>query len=412
MVGIDAPRHALDADHGLLQQDQFRAQVHVELGGDLEQLGQQAAHRHFGRRAAQHGLADGAQGLGEAVDVLVRRHVAGLEMDLGDALVVAAQEAPQHFGQIAPLFRLQPADNAEIDGNQLVRRLDEQVTFVQVGVEDAVVERLGQEGANEIVGQGQLVDAGQVQRLGARQRHGVDPARHQDAPRHIVPMHLGRAHPRFGIDDLADLVGRRSLKTQVEFQQQRPRHGLDESFGLQALGDRRQRGDDLRRQAQHGDVGGDHFLDMRAQDLDGDLVAVLQRGAMGLGDRGGPQHLAEVQEQLGHRLAQRLGDLGFRHGLRKRCQLVLEMAQVLGELRAEDIAARRQDLAQLDEGWPHGLKRLGVALAGTQTGLLGDQATRDIGKEARHRRQKAGNLFRDKGVVAHQDPTGPHHAYP
>ena len=42
MIGLQPARHPLDRDHGLLQQDQFGPQPHVEQGGDLEQLAQQA----------------------------------------------------------------------------------------------------------------------------------------------------------------------------------------------------------------------------------------------------------------------------------------------------------------------------------------------------------------------------------
>ena len=94
VVGVQAARHALDRDHGLLQQDQLGPQMHVEQGGDLEQLAQQPAHRHLGRRPADHRLADRAQGLGEGLDRMVRRHVAGLEMDPGDAADSRASGSP------------------------------------------------------------------------------------------------------------------------------------------------------------------------------------------------------------------------------------------------------------------------------------------------------------------------------
>ena len=43
-------------------------------------------------------------------------HVAGLEMHLGDAAIVARDEAEQDFGEEAPLLRPEPAHDAEIDG--------------------------------------------------------------------------------------------------------------------------------------------------------------------------------------------------------------------------------------------------------------------------------------------------------
>ena len=69
-------------------------------------------------------------------------HIAGVEVHPGDAVVVALQEAVEDLGQLAPLGRAQPADDAEVHRGQHGGRGDEQVPLVQVGVEDAVVERL------------------------------------------------------------------------------------------------------------------------------------------------------------------------------------------------------------------------------------------------------------------------------
>ena len=82
---IERARHAFDHHHGLLQHDQFRPRLHVEQLGHLEQQRQQLGHGDgFGRLAVDR-LADGADRLGEGRDVVMARHVAGLEMHLGDA---------------------------------------------------------------------------------------------------------------------------------------------------------------------------------------------------------------------------------------------------------------------------------------------------------------------------------------
>ena len=64
---------------------QFRPRLHVEQVGDLEQQGQQLGHRDLVCRPVEDRLADGPEGLREIVDAMTRRHVAGLEMHLGDA---------------------------------------------------------------------------------------------------------------------------------------------------------------------------------------------------------------------------------------------------------------------------------------------------------------------------------------
>ena len=91
---------------------------HVEQAGDLEQQRQQLRHRDLVGGAVVDRLADGADRLGEILDRVVRRHVARLEMHLGDAAIVAGDEAEQDFGEEAPLLRRQPAHDAEIDGDE------------------------------------------------------------------------------------------------------------------------------------------------------------------------------------------------------------------------------------------------------------------------------------------------------
>ena len=68
---IERARHALDHDHGLLQQDQFGPRLHVEQLGDLEQQRQQLGHRDGLGRLAVDRLADGADRLGEGGDIVL-----------------------------------------------------------------------------------------------------------------------------------------------------------------------------------------------------------------------------------------------------------------------------------------------------------------------------------------------------
>ena len=97
------------------------------------------------QRLVQQRLADGAAGLGEVLDVLVGRDVAGLEMDLRHPAVVAVQEAQQHVGQIVAGGAVQPAHDPEIDRRYVAALVDEQVAGMKVGVEEAVAENLVEE---------------------------------------------------------------------------------------------------------------------------------------------------------------------------------------------------------------------------------------------------------------------------
>ncbi len=99
-----------DHHHGLLQEQQLRARAHVEQAGDLEQQHQELRHRDVFGGAVVDRLADGADRLREALDRMLRRHVAGLEMHLGRALIIAGDEAVagSRRGSGAPCGRAGP----------------------------------------------------------------------------------------------------------------------------------------------------------------------------------------------------------------------------------------------------------------------------------------------------------------
>ena len=67
-------------------------------------------------------------------------------MHLGGALIVAGDEAVEDFGEEAPLLRPEPAHDAEVDGDQPAVVVDEQIAGMHVGVEEAVAQRVAQEG--------------------------------------------------------------------------------------------------------------------------------------------------------------------------------------------------------------------------------------------------------------------------
>jgi hypothetical protein len=64
------------------------ASPHIEHPGDLEQQHQQLRHRDFVGGTAVDRLADGADRLREILHRVMRRHIAGFEMHLGDALII------------------------------------------------------------------------------------------------------------------------------------------------------------------------------------------------------------------------------------------------------------------------------------------------------------------------------------
>ncbi len=65
----------------------------------------------------------------------------------------------QDLGQEPPLLRAEPAHDAEIDGAEPALRIDEQVSGVHVGMEEAVAQRMPQEGLDHDPAQGDAVVA-------------------------------------------------------------------------------------------------------------------------------------------------------------------------------------------------------------------------------------------------------------
>ena len=135
-----------------MQQDQLGSSGHVEEFRDLEQQRQKLRHRDGLGRLAVDRLADGTDRLRESRDIVLARYVAGLEMHLGDALIVAHYEAVEDLGQESPLFLAEPAGNAEIYGNDSAVGFDEQVARMHVGMEEAVAQRMPEKRLNEVAG--------------------------------------------------------------------------------------------------------------------------------------------------------------------------------------------------------------------------------------------------------------------
>ena len=84
-------------------------------------------------------------------------HIASLEMDFCDPPIVPAQKAPENLRQIASLVRSNPPHNAIVDRDDGGGWTDKQVSLMQIGMENPVIEGLGQKAAHQAIGQGWAV---------------------------------------------------------------------------------------------------------------------------------------------------------------------------------------------------------------------------------------------------------------
>jgi hypothetical protein len=104
--GVELPPEALDVQQRLLQQDQLRLDHHVEAPRDLEQAQQHGAEGNVLQRLVEDRLADGAHRGFHFVDARVGRHPAGIDVQLGDAPVVAVEDGQEILGEVVLVARV------------------------------------------------------------------------------------------------------------------------------------------------------------------------------------------------------------------------------------------------------------------------------------------------------------------
>ena len=154
-------------------------------------------------------------------------------------------------------------------------------------------------------------------------------------------------------------------------------------------------------------IAADLLLDIRALYLDDHLDAVVGARSMGLSDTGcGERFLLEGRVGLVECAAQFVFDLLFDLVEAKGRHLVLEVLELLDELRRHDVRACREDLPELDEGRTEVLEHLSKArgcLAAILTeeflGVLKRDGLRLIGKKA----TQAGGPGHGRKPMARQD---------
>ncbi len=127
---------------------------------------------------------------------------------------------------------------------------------------------------------------------------------------------------------------------------------------------------------QHLEVAVDQLADTGPEQLDDHFRAVMQLRAVHLGNgRSGERFHVKTREHLTDRFAVGRIKHGDGLGRRKRRHAVLQAGQFIGDVRRQQVAARGDGLAELDEdraeflereAYPHAERRRFVALAGQQ----------------------------------------------
>ena len=144
--------------------------------------------RDLVQRPAEDRLADRAARLGEGVDRAPRRHVAGVEMHLGDAAVIAGEKAEQHVREVEAGLAVEPAHDAEIDDGDRAVGVDEHVAGMQIGMEKAVAEHLVEEGSAALRNRSSMRVPGGDQRRAVVDADARDPLERQHGAAGAPPI--------------------------------------------------------------------------------------------------------------------------------------------------------------------------------------------------------------------------------
>ncbi|MNZ34692.1 hypothetical protein D3C78_520730 [compost metagenome] len=224
---------------------------------------------------------------------------------------------------------------------------------MHVGVEEAVAKHLGEEDLHATLGEqlhvGALVGQGrQVSDLDA-----VDALHHQHFRPAPVPVHLGHVHHLRAFEVALELAGVGRLAQQVEFVVDGFFVVVDHFHRVQQARIGRNPLGATGNQEQPGQVLGDDRLETGAHHLDHHLFTALELGRVHLGNRGRGQGLdveaAKHFADLGPELLLDQGD-GFLRVERR--YPVLQQHQLVGNVFGQQVAASREQLAELDEDRP------------------------------------------------------------
>ncbi len=289
-------------------------------------------------------------------------------MQLGDAVVVAVEEREEVLGEVALVLRAQRADDAEVDGGvfRVLRVVDqhEDIARVHVGMEEVVAKHLREKNLHAVFRELLDVGPGGAQRLHVADRRAEDALLHQHLGPAVVPVDLGHVQHVRVFEVALELRRVCGLAHQVELVDDRVLVFVDDLERPQALAVFPVAVGEPGERAQHVEVALDLVLHARAQHLDDDLGAVHQLRRVHLRDRGGGERrYVEALEHIADRLVVgRLDDLDRLLG-RERRHGVLQFRQLVGDVGRQQVAARRDRLAELDEDRAEFLERQADALA-------------------------------------------------
>ncbi len=408
---VERARHAFHNNHGLLKHQKLGAGFHVEKLGHFEQQCQKLGHGNGLCRLAVDRLANGADGLREACHIMRMRNVACLEMHFGHTQIITRDEAIENFGQKAPLLLVEPPGDAKVHCDDEPLRIHEQIARMHIGMEEAVAQRMAQEGLDQRFGKLAKVETRCFKRGNIRHLDTVDPFERQHVTTGALPIHLRNAETFIALDVFGDFGKRCRFKTQIHLDAGRLLQRLDDLDGAQAAREGHMALLHPRDHVETFKIAGETLADAGTDDLDGNLLAPsvlhhLRRMHLRHGSSGNRR--IELQVKIVDLAAKRTFDSSNGISLREEVEPVLQKFKVGSHIAADNIGPRRQKLSELYIGWTelihgprHAFGALHVACARTR------QNACDLVPECRKTGQPLNRKCTDHAFAC-QNPSGPH----
>ena len=201
-----------------MQEQQLGPGTHVEKASNLEEKHEQLRHRDLFRSAVMDRLANGADRLRKAGDGMVGRHVPSFKMHFRRPIVVAGDEAEQNLRQETAFLRGKPTHDAEVHGDELTRIVNEQVSGMHVGVEEAVAQGMAEECLDHGAGQPLEIEALGRQPRVVPKRDAFNPFERKHVACGSVPIDGGHAEIRIIPGIFGHLRKRCRLEPQIHFE--------------------------------------------------------------------------------------------------------------------------------------------------------------------------------------------------
>ena len=202
---------------------QLGPRAHVEQAGHLEQQHQQLRHRDVFGSAIVDRLADGADGLREALDRMMPRHVAGVEMHLRGAVIVAGDEAVAGFrpgsgAPSAPSRPMMPKSTATSLPSSSTNRLPGCMSAWKKPSRSAWRRKLWIT-LRPSAGRSKPL---RFERAVVAEPNAVDPFQRQHLARGAIPIDRWHAEVDIFARILSHLGSRRGFQSEIHFDRDRP----------------------------------------------------------------------------------------------------------------------------------------------------------------------------------------------